>query len=189
MDSDSWFFTTLAWSSRSIFSPASAVVPAIFTPEICYPNEVNDGSTIPQLITHIPEVWTLISDHDRSSMTEHRLHVVHHETGDMLDTVENEVPVRTGQTPTVYVPVIRYANRSPSPKPKSTAAFFPENSSKVGVPISCTMTGKMVLRMTTVCRVFLLLRPLPICSQIRRTSRVEISVDLADRTNANEGHF
>jgi hypothetical protein len=55
--------------------------------------------------------------------------------------------------------------------PKSTAAFFPENSSKVGITILYFVPGKMVLRMTTVCRALLLLSASPICSQIRRIYR------------------
>jgi hypothetical protein len=55
--------------------------------------------------------------------------------------------------------------------PKSTAAFFPENSSKVGITILYIVPGKMVLRMTTVCRALLLLSASPICSQIRRIYR------------------
>jgi hypothetical protein len=55
--------------------------------------------------------------------------------------------------------------------PKSTPAFFPENSSRVGITILCMVPGKMVLRMTTVWRALLLLSASPICSQILRIYR------------------
>ena len=55
--------------------------------------------------------------------------------------------------------------------PKSTPTFLPENSSNVGITTLCIVPGKIVLRMTTVCRAVLVLRTWPICSQIRRIYR------------------
>ena len=52
--------------------------------------------------------------------------------------------------------------------PKSAPAFFPENSSNVGITTFFIVPGKIVLRMTTVWRADLLFRASPICSQIRR---------------------
>src|SRR5260370_56480 len=51
--------------------------------------------------------------------------------------------------------------------PKSAPAFFPENSSRMGITILCMVPGKMVLRIATVCRASLFLSACPICSQMR----------------------
>src|ERR1700734_437890 len=55
--------------------------------------------------------------------------------------------------------------------PKSPPAFVPENSSKVGITILCIVPGRIVLRITIVCRALLVFSAWPICSQILRMYR------------------
>jgi hypothetical protein len=53
--------------------------------------------------------------------------------------------------------------------PKSTPAFFPEASSRIGVTMLAVVPGSTVLRMTTTCQSLLSFSAAPISADTRRT--------------------
>ena len=85
--------------------PANTVVLATFAPAVCDPDEIHKMLAWLQTVNNACKFRVFVTDHDGLCMIQYCVDSIHHEPGNVRNTVQDEVAVGADQASHFYVAV------------------------------------------------------------------------------------
>src|SRR5882762_2262304 len=103
-----WRFDSFDFAScrRSECLPADPAVLAIIAPVIRNAHKIHQILTRVQSLRNAFELTGFIADHDGLSVLQNCVDIVYHQSGNVRNTVEDEIPIRTNQSRHLHIFVV-----------------------------------------------------------------------------------